>query len=104
MGLAKTQLREDIATLQKDMEDPTESQMEEDKKWVSQRKVQLTTKMKRLIPGSSNATIGAIKTQEEIITNAEGIAQELKRHWEKHSQKGRSMSVSWKNGWTPSLT
>ena len=51
---------------------------------MKQRKTQLSSKLKRLIPGGTASSIGGIvKTSGEVVTKPEDIAKELKDHWEK---------------------
>ena len=109
INLAQEHLREEVQQLRKDMDEEDDDNEEgdtEEKSWVSQRKTQLTTKLKRLIPGNSAASIAAIvevnqEGTEETITKAEEIAKALGAHWENVFKKpctSKDLLTKWLDG------
>ena len=72
--LAKSSVKDELLQLSQEQENTSDHEYQ-------QKKTQILTKLKRLIPGSSSSSIGAIQIDDHLATTAEDIAQQLQKHW-----------------------
>ena len=74
--LAKREINDKLSELSREQENVNDH-------GYQQKKTQILTKLKRLIPGASTSSIGVIQNGDHMATTAEAIARQLQSHWER---------------------
>ena len=74
--LARREIHDELTELNREQENVSDHSYQ-------QKKTQILVKLKRLIPGASASSIGAIQIGDHMATTAEDIARQLQLHWER---------------------